>query len=587
MIKRLLMSVREFKKDSLLSPFFVSLEVIMETVIPLLMAALIDSGIENSDLKFVIKMGVLLLVCAALSLLFGALAGSHAAYASCGFARNLRKDMYYNVQNFSFSNIDRFSTASIVTRLTTDVTNVQNAYQMIIRMAVRSPMMLIFAMVMSFSISPTLSLTFLAFLPILGIGLFLIARSAHPIFKRVFRTYDKLNRVVQENVRGIRVVKSFVREDHEEEKFNSISEDIYKDFSKAEKLLAFNMPLMQLSTYGCMLVISWFGAKLIVASGNDAAKGLTTGQLVSLTTYVTQILVSLMMLSFVFIITIISRASAERIVEILEEKSDIVSAENAAKEIKDGSIVFENVSFRYGADEDKNVLKDINLKIGSGQTIGILGGTGSSKSTLVSLIPRLYDVTKGRVLVGGCDVRDIDLKVLRDNVAMVLQKNVLFSGTIAENLRWGDEDATDEQIRAACALAHADGFVEKFNDGYDHMLEQEGANVSGGQKQRLCIARAILKKPRILILDDSTSAVDTKTDAAIRKAFANDIPDTTKIIIAQRVASVQDADRIIVMDEGGISAEGTHEELLEKSSIYREVYESQINGGKEENGNAR
>lgn len=585
MIKRLLMSVREYKKDSLLSPFYVSLEVIMETLIPLLMAALIDSGIEASDLKFVIKMGVALLACATLSLFFGAMAGTHAAYASCGFAKNLRKDMYYNVQKFSFSNIDKFSTASIVTRLTTDVTNVQNAYQMIIRMAVRSPMMLLFAMIMSFGISPKLSLTFFAFIPVLGLGLFLIARSAHPIFKRVFRTYDSLNRVVQENVRGIRVVKSFVREEHEEEKFNKISEDIYKDFSKAEKLIAFNMPLMQISVYGCMLVISWFGAKLIVASGNDSAKGLTTGQLVSLTTYVIQILISLMMLSIVFIISIISRASAERIVEILEEKSDIVSAENAEKEVKDGSIVFENVSFRYSGGEEKNVLKNINLSIRSGQTVGILGGTGSSKSTLVSLIPRLYDVSGGRVLVGGTDVRNIDLKVLRDSVAMVLQKNVLFSGTIAQNLRWGNENVSYEQLKDACRLAHADGFIEKFPEKYDYMLEQEGANVSGGQKQRLCIARALLKKPKILILDDSTSAVDTKTDAEIRKAFANDIPDTTKLIIAQRVASVQDADMIIVMDEGCISAVGTHEELLKNSSIYREVYESQINGGKEDKGN--
>ena len=558
MIKKLLGSVREFKLFSLLSPLFVVLEVVMEVVIPILMAMLIDKGIDgDGGMDAVMHYGWILLVCCVLSLIFGALAGHFAAFASAGFARNLRHDMFYRVQQYSFSNIDKFSAASIVTRMTTDVTNVQNAYQMLIRVALRSPAMLIFSMVMAFQLSAKLSLIYLAAIPVLGVGLYLIMTRVHPIFERVFQTYDKLNNVTQENLHGIRVVKSFVREEHEIQKFSGISENIYKDFSKAEKRLAFNMPLMQFCMYACLILVSWFGARMIVS------RTLTTGQLMSLMTYAIQIL---------------SRASCERIVEILEEESDIISPADAVQTVADGSIDFDHVSFSYGKRKDKCCLVDANLHIPSGSTVGILGGTGSAKSSLVQLIPRLYDVTEGSVKVGGLDVRRYDVEALRENVAMVLQKNVLFSGTIKENLRWGNPDATDEEMQRVCRLAHADEFIQTFLEGYDTYIEQGGTNVSGGQKQRLCIARALLKKPKILILDDSTSAVDTHTDACIRQALRDEIPNTTKLIIAQRVTSLMDADQIIVLDEGRIDGIGTHAELLETNAIYREVYESQQKG---------
>lgn len=580
MIKKLLASVREYKKHSILAPIFVILEVVMEVVIPLFMADLIDYGIDYGNLDYIVKTGALLVIFAVISLMFGALSGRSAAIASAGFAKNLRKDMYYRVQNFSFSNIDKFSTASIVTRLTTDVTNVQLSYMMIIRVAVRAPIMLIFAMVMSFSVNASMACIFLLCVPILAVGLFLIMSKAHPVFERVFKTYDKLNNVVQENLYGIRVVKSFVREDHEKKKFGNISRSIYNDFSKAEKLIAWNSPLMQFCVYGCMIFISWFGARLIVASGNDPDVGMTTGQLMSLITYTMQILMSLMMLSMIFVMIIISRASMERITEILDEESDIVNGENPVKEVKDGSVVFDNVSFGYQKGGELS-LSNISVSIASGETVGIIGGTGSGKTSLVNLIPRLYDATDGRVLVGGRDVRDYDLEVLRNSVAVVLQKNVLFSGTIKENLRWGNENAADEELINACKLSQADSFISTFPKGYDTYIEQGGTNVSGGQKQRLCIARALLKKPKILILDDSTSAVDTKTDAMIRQAFAQEIPNTTKIIIAQRISSVEHADKIIVMDDGGINAVGTHEELLKSNQIYREVYTSQQKNSQE------
>lgn len=578
MIKRLAKCVREYKKDAVLTPTFVVGEVIMEVLIPLLMAKLIDNGIDLGDMGYVVKMGIALLFAAIISLIFGVAAGKTCATASSGFAKNLRHDMYHNVQNFSFSNIDKFSTASIVTRLTTDVNNVQMAFMMIIRMAVRSPMMLIFSVAAVLRISPKLALIFLAVIPILAIGLFIITTKAHPIFKKVFKTYDNLNSVVEENLHGIRVVKSFIREDYETAKFKGISDTIYKNFVKAEKLLAFNSPLMQMCVYICMICISWFGAKMIVNSG---ATELTTGELTSLFTYVTQILSSLMFLSMIFVMMTMSKASGERIVEILDEKSDITDGDAAVSQVADGSISFENVDFTYSKNADKLCLDNINISIASGETVGIIGGTGSSKSTFVQLIPRLYDVTQGSIKVGGIDVREYNLETLRNEVAMVLQKNVLFSGTIKDNIRWGKEDATDEEIAHVCHLACADEFIEKFPDRYDTYIEQGGANVSGGQKQRLCIARALMKKPKILILDDSTSAVDTKTDALIRKAFREEIPETTKIIIAQRISSVQDADKIIVLDDGKIAGVGTHDELIENNAIYREVYQSQMKGGED------
>lgn len=571
MIKKLAQSVRQYKRDAIMSPIFVTLEVVMEVVIPILMANLIDYGINAGDLGYIVKIGLLLVLCAVASMVFGTLCGRCAAKASTGFATNLRHDMYYAVQNYSFSNIDKFSTGSIVTRLTTDVTRIQNAFQMIIRIAVRSPMMLIFSLVMAFKINRSLSPIFLIAIPILGGGLIFISMKAHPAFERMFKRYDRMNTVVQENLRGIRVVKAFVREDHEVEKFNDASEGIRRDASLAEKILAFNSPLMQLCMYACILLISWFGSKLIVGGS------MSTGQLVSLISYATQILSSLMMLSMIFVMTIMSRAAGERIVEILDEKSDIVDGEKNLQEVKDGSVTFENVEFRYKKG-GKPCLADINIDIKPGQMVGILGGTGSGKSSLVQLIPRLYDVSEGRVLVGGEDVRDYNLEALRDEVAMVLQKNELFSGTIKENLRWGNENATDEEIIHACKLAQADPFIKEFPDGYDTYIEQGGSNVSGGQKQRLCIARALLKKPKILILDDSTSAVDTRTDALIRQAFKEEIPGTTKIIIAQRVSSVQDADQIIVLDDGKIESIGNHEQLMKISPVYKEVYESQQRG---------
>lgn len=581
MIRTLAGSIRQYKKQTILSPITVSFEVIFEIIIPLLMARLIDEGIDMGNMAVIWKYGMLLLAVALLSLLSGTLSGRFAAQASAGFAKNLRQDMYYKVQDFSFANIDKFSTASLVTRMTTDVTNVQMAFQMIIRVAVRSPIMLIAALIAAISIDARLSLIYLVAVPILGIGLYVIITRTHPIFEKVFKIYDRLNAIVQENLYGIRVVKSFTREDHEIEKFNNVSNDIYKNFVKAEQQLAFNMPLMQLAVYTCMLMICWFGARAIVACGGDSALGLSTGEFMSLFTYTMQILMSLMMLSMIFVMTIMARASAERICEVLAEESSLTNPEKPVYEVKNGNVVFEDVEFSYNRKSDKPVLNHVNMNIRSGQTIGILGGTGSSKSSLVQLIPRLYDVTGGRILVGDVDVRDYDIESLRDAVAMVLQKNVLFSGTIKDNLRWGDKNATDGDIERVCRLACADEFIRTFPDGYDTYIEQGGTNVSGGQKQRLCIARALLKKPKILILDDSTSAVDTKTDAAIRKAFAEEIPDTTKIIIAQRVASVQDADQIVVLDDGEISAVGTHEELMVSSHIYREVYESQMKGGED------
>ena len=572
MIKKLASCVREYKLHSILSPIFIFLEVLLDIFIPYYMGDLIDHGIEVGDMGYVVKIGILLVALCVISLICGAVSGRSASIASVGFGTNLRHDMFHHIQNYSFSNIDKFSSSSIITRLTTDVSRIQMSYMMIIRVAIRSPSMLVLSMVMAFRINTSLALVFLAAVPLLAISLCLIMRFAHPIFRRVFKTYDKLNQVVQENVRGIRVVKSFVRENHEEDKFDEISGSIHRDFVKAETIIAFNGPVMNLCTYGCMIAIAWLGSRLIVTSGNTS---MTTGDLTSMISYVMQMLMSLMFLTMIFMQIVMSRASAERIVEILDEKSDLESPENAVKEVRDGSIVFENVRFAYSRNAEKPVLQNIDLSIASGETIGILGATGSSKSSLVQLIPRLYDVSEGRVLVGGVDVRKYDLTTLRDNVAMVLQKNVLFSGTIKENLRWGNEDATDEELVHACRLAQADGFIRDFPDGYDTYIEQGGSNVSGGQRQRLCIARALLKKPKILILDDSTSAVDTKTDALIRHAFAEEIPNTTKLIIAQRVASIQDADKIIVMVDGKVDGFGTHEELMQSNTFYRETYEIQ------------
>ena len=576
MVKKLSQSIREYKKYAILTPICVAAEVILEIIIPLLMANLIDDGIYGGEMNMVYKIGLELILCAVLSLIFGMLSGKFAAKASSGFAKNLRKDLYYKVQDFSFTNIDSFSTSSLVTRLTTDVTNVQNAFQMIIRIAVRTPLMLITSLFFAISISPKLSMVFLVIIPILAIGLYLIITKVHPIMKRVFRTYDDLNNVVEENVAGIRVVKSFVIEEKEKKKFGKVSKSIFDDFSKAEKLMALTSPLMQFAIYFCILAISWFGAKIIIESGMTE---LTTGELMTMFTYSIQILSSLMMLSMVMVMIAISKSSAERIVEVLNTESDIKDPKKPITEVKDGSIEFKNVAFSYVNSKKKECLKNINVSIKSGETVGIIGGTGSGKSSLVNLIPRLYDVTEGELLIGGENVKKYHIETLRNEVSCVLQKNVLFSGTITENIKWGDENASDEDVKRVCKLAQADEFVSQFPNGYDTYIEEGGTNVSGGQKQRLCIARALLKHPKILILDDSTSAVDTKTDSLIRKAFKEEIPNTTKIIIAQRISSVEDCDKIIVMDKGTINGIGTHEELLKNNEIYREVYESQTKGG--------
>jgi len=571
MIKTLAKSIREYKKDSILTPLFMIGEVVLEVLITYMLADLIDLGVNAGDMGYTVKRGLLLILCAGLSLLCGAMSGRYGAIASTGFARNLRQDMYYNVQTFSFANIDKFSTAGLITRLTTDVVNVQHAYMMLIRIAVRSPAMLLFSLIMAFRINPKIATVFLCATPVLAIGIYLIMSHAHPVFERVFHTYDRLNAVVQENLRGIRVVKAFVREDHEKEKFTQVSGSIFNDMSKAQKTVAYNMPLMQACMYTCILLASWIGANLIVTDV------MTTGQLMSILTYAAGILSSLMMLSMVFMMMVISRASAERIAEVLNETAAIRNPQDPLYEVKDGSIEFKDVSFRYG--EGRNCLSDINIRIEAGETIGVIGGTGSGKTSLVQLIPRLYDAGEGQVLVGGADVREYDIETLRGAVSMVLQKNELFSGTVAENLRWGNQEATLEEMQRVCRVAQADGFISALPDGYDSEVEQGGANFSGGQKQRLCIARALLKKPKILILDDSTSAVDTATDASIRSAFRSEMPEVTKLIIAQRISSVQDADRIIVMDNGRIADFGTHDELMERCSIYIEVYESQQKGG--------
>ena len=575
MIKKLMKSIREYKTPSLLAPFFVALEVVLEVIIPLLMANLIDDGIYQGEMNLVYKIGLELIICAVLSLIFGMLSGMFAAKASSGFAKNLRKDLYYKVQDFSFTNIDKFSTSSLITRLTTDVTNVQMAYQMIIRIAVRAPLMLIISLFFAFSINKNLSLIFLIVVPILGIGLYVISKKVHPIMDRVFKRYDDLNNVVEENVGAIRVVKSFVLEKEEISKFKRVSNEIYQGFSKAEKILAFNGPLMQFAIYACILLISWFGAKIIVTTNMTS---LTTGELMTMFTYSIQILSSLMMLSMIFVMITISQASIERITEVLNEEPTIKDNDNPIFDVKDGSIDFENVSFSYVGKKEKECLKNIDLHIKSGETIGIIGGTGSGKSTLVNLIPRLYDVTEGTLKVGGENVKNYDLESLRKEVACVLQKNVLFSGTITENIRWGDEKATKKDVERVCKLAQADEFIQKFPKKYDTYIEEGGTNVSGGQKQRLCIARALLRKPKILILDDSTSAVDTKTDSLIQKAFNEEIPDTTKLIIAQRISSVENCDRIIVIYHGEINGIGTHQELLKTNAIYKEIYDSQTKG---------
>jgi ATP-binding cassette subfamily B protein len=573
MIRKLAKSLREYKKPAVLTPIIIAIEVMLEVAIPFTVSYLIDLGIKLGDMGQILKYGGILVALALASLALGILAGRLSAIASAGFAKNLRRDMYYKVQQYSFSNIDKFSTASIVTRLTTDVTNIQNSFQMMIRLMVRSPLMIAFSLIMVFRINAQISLIFLFTVPFLGAGLYLVMTKAHPIFKRAFRIYDKLNRVVQENLRGIRVVKSYVREDYEEKKFKEVSGQMFKDFSAAERTVALTGPLMQFSTYAGIVLISWFGAKLIVA------RTMTEGQLVSLISYSMQLLISLMMLSMVFVTLTISRASAERAVEILDEAPDITNSENPVREVKSGDIKFEDVSFSYAGNWGNFALKDINLKIKSGETVGIIGGTGSSKTTLLQLIPRLYDATRGKVLVGGRDVREYDLKALRDSVAIVLQKNVLFSGTIKENLRWGNEHATEEEMVQACRLAQAHDFIVSFSDGYDTYVEQGGTNLSGGQRQRLCIARALLKRPKILILDDSTSAVDTKTDAQIRQGFKNYLPGVTKLVVTQRISSITDADKIVIMEGGTIAAMGTHEQLLNENEIYRDIYHSQQKGG--------
>ena len=565
--------IQEFWPATILTPIFVIGEVAFDVLIPMMTGKLLDEGVEAGSMEHILRYGLTVVAMALIALVLGALSGRCAAKASTGFSRNLRREMYRNVQTFSFSNIDKFSTGGIITRLTTDVTNVMMAFMMIIRVAVRCPIMLICAWVMTFRVNPRLALIFLVVIPVLALGLLFIMSRAHPIFEKVFKKYDWMNNVVQENLLGIRVVKSFVREEHEKDKFGRVSNEIYVDFSRAEKLLAFNAPLMQLCVAACILVVSWMGAHLIVGGS------MTTGELTSMFSYIMMILMSLMMLSMVLVMIVVARASAERIVELLNEESDLRNGPNPIQEVKDGSVVFEHVGFSYAKDPEKECLKDVDLVIPSGYTVGILGGTGTSKTTLVQLIPRLYDATEGRVLVGGVDVRDYDMEALREQVAMVLQKNVLFSGTIKENLRWGNKDATDEEMVRVCKLAQADPFIQEFPDKYDTYIEQGGSNVSGGQKQRLCIARALLKKPKILILDDSTSAVDTKTDALIRKAFREEIPDTTKFIIAQRISSIEDADLILVMEGGKIAAKGTHDELLRTCDIYKEIYQSQTKGG--------
>ncbi len=579
MIKKLLKVVREYKKEALLTPFFVMLEVVMEVCIPLVMGMLIDNGFsEGQDIvnvSAIYKYGGILIACAILALTFGILSGKFAAKAGAGFGKNLRHDLYYKVQEFSFKNVDKFSSASLVTRLTTDVTNVQQIFQAVIRIAIRTPLMFIFSFVMGFRISSRLSIIFLVLIPVIAIALYFLMNKIHPIMTSVFNRYDDLNNVVEENVRGIRVVKSFANEEYEKKKFETVSNDIYEKFSKAERYMALNMPVMQIGIYSCILLVSWFGAKVIVSSG---ATELTTGGLQSLITYGIQLLSSLMMLSFMFVMAVVSKTSVERVIEVLDEEPDLKNPKKPIFKVKDGSVEFKNVGFSYVNDENKECLKNINLRIKSGETIGIIGGTGTGKSSLVNLIPRLYDATSGEVKVGGVNVKDYDIETLRNEVAVVLQKNVLFSGTIAENIRWGNKDASDEEVERVCKLAQADEFVKSFPEKYNTYIEQGGTNVSGGQKQRLCIARALLKKPKILILDDSTSAVDTKTDSLIRKAFKEEIPNTTKFIIAQRISSVEDADKIIVMENGMVNGFGTHEELLKNNKIYKEVYESQTKG---------
>lgn len=571
-IKVLKKSIRDYKLPSIITPVFIIGEVVLETLIPMIMARLIDEISAGVSMQPIIKYGLILLAMALASLFCGFVAGKFAAEASCGFAKNLRHDLYYKVQDFSFADIDRFSTSSLVTRLTTDVTNVQNAYQMIIRIAIRTPMLLIFSFVFSFRISWKISLIFLAAMPVIGVALFIMMKVVMPFFRKIFRKYDNMNESVQENVQAIRVVKSFVREEHEKEKFDKVSSSVKKDFTKAERILALCWPIMMICIYTVISFIVFYGSKTIITTNST---GLTTGDLSALINYAIQALMSMMMLSMVIVMITMSAESANRIKEVLVTEPSLKSPENGIKTVDNGDITFENISFKYSEKAEKNALENINLSIKSGETIGILGGTGSSKTTLVQLIPRLYDVSEGRLLVGDRDVRDYDLETLRDAVSMVLQKNVLFSGTIKENIRWGNKDASDEEIKRVCRLACADDFIESFPDKYDTYIEQGGTNVSGGQKQRLCIARALIKKPKILILDDSTSAVDTKTDAKIRKAFREEIPDTTKIIIAQRVASVEDADKIIVMDGGRIADAGTHDELMERCEEYRSVYESQ------------
>lgn len=573
MLRTLLKEVKEYKGASLATPAFMVLEVLMEMTIPYLMASIIDKGVNAGDMQHIYRVGGVMVLAAAVGLFAGLGGGRYGAKASAGFAKNLRESMFYNIQTFSFSNIDKFSTPGLVTRMTTDVTNIQNAYQMLLRMFVRAPMSLICAMIMSFAINARIATVYLIAVIILGALLGFIMVHATQYFRQVFPKYDALNESVQENVSAIRVVKAYVREKQETERFHKASANIYQLFVKAEKNIVYNMPLMQFTVYTCILLISWMGAKMIVADS------LTTGELMSLLTYCMNILMSLMMMSMVFVMVSMSTASAERVAEVLEEKSDLSNPEDPLEEVTDGSIVFNHVDFAYNKDSDESVLKDINLEIKSGETIGIIGGTGSAKTSLVNLISRLYDVTAGEIKVGGHDVREYDMEVLRNKVAVVLQNNVLFSGTIYDNLRWGDKNATDKQCQEVCRLACADEFIQKFPAGYNTYIEQGGSNVSGGQKQRLCIARALLKDPKVLILDDSTSAVDTATDAKIRKAFREEIPNTTKIIIAQRISSVQDADRIIVMEEGRINGFGTHEELIQTNDIYREVYESQTKGG--------